>query len=100
MRKNGEIRDFIAKFKRHPLAVSGNSPVLSASYAKPTISRGNAQIQGRIVSTTGHTVVMPHGTAMCALNRDRARNTAGNDGPENYRKSGKLSELNAGGAAE
>ena len=42
---------------------------------------------------------MPHGSAIRAQNGDRARRTAGNDGPENYRKSGKLSELNAGGAA-
>jgi len=42
---------------------------------------------------------MPHGSAIRAQNRDRARRTAGNDGPENYRNFGKLSELNAGGPA-
>jgi len=102
MRKNGEaalfFAGFIANFKHHSPTVSGNSPVLSASYAKPTISRGNAQVQGHILSTTGHRVVMPHGTAMYAQNCDRARNTAGNDSPENYRNIGKLSALNAGGA--
>jgi len=99
VRKNGETRGFIAKFKHHPPAVSGNSPVLSApcAFSVPCLAKG--QVQGRIVSTTGHKVVMPHGTAMCAQNGTRARRTAGNGGPENYRKSGKLSELNAGGAA-
>jgi len=69
MRKNGETRGFIAVFQYLPPAVSGNSPVLSASCAKPAISWGNAQVQGRIVSTTGHKVVMPPGSAMCAQNR-------------------------------
>ena len=69
MRKNGEIRDFIAKFKRHPPAVPGISPVLSASCDKLATSWGNTQVQGRIVSTTGHKVVMPHGTAIRAQNR-------------------------------
>ena len=128
MRKNGEAAMFFAGFngvvcrasarkspsKRQikradrefqylPPAVSGNSPVLSASCAKPAISWGNTQVQGRIVSTTGHKVVMPHGTAMCAQNRavfqTPARRTAGNDAPENYRNFGKLSEVNAGGDA-
>ena len=99
MRKNGETRGFIADFQHRPLAVSTNSSVLSASYAKPAISWGNTQVQGRIVSSTGHKVVMPHGTAIRAQNGARARRTAGNDGPENYRNIGKLSELNAGGLA-
>jgi len=94
-----QIKRADREFQHHPPAVSGNSPVLSAFCAKPATSWGNAHVQGRIVSATGHKVVMPHGTAMCAQNRDRARRTAGNDGPENYRNIGKLSELNAGGAA-
>ena len=99
MRKNGETRGFFAEIKHHPPAVFMNSSVLSGSCAFSASCQGKLTAQGRILSTSGHKVVMPHGAAMCAQNGDRARRAAGNDGPENYRKSGKLSELNAGGIA-
>ena len=85
---------------KHRADSSTNFPVLPASCTFPDPCRGEVLIQGRIGSATGQRVVMPHGTAFSAQNGGGMRRTAGNDGPENFRNIGKLSELNADGVAE
>ena len=99
MKKKAQNTDFSKKGLRPYPTTSAAFYASGHPFTSPQLDQGSPAIEGPVLSTCGHKLVMPHGTALGAQNRDRARRTAGNDGPGNYRNIGKLSELNAGGIA-